>query len=178
MGRERTPDQSQYGEPFGDVGTEIVTFARLLTKSFSADPEASDELGAMSRTDCWDLEYMLELEHLIPLIDVPVELEGDVRQRAHDAFGALHTALPFSEAERGWLVSVWRQERLQAVEDLPVVMSNHEAQIISAGVQRAVSGRDLMRRWTAWRRGRDEFDGYDGFTQAREALQSVEEMLT
>jgi hypothetical protein len=121
---------------------------------------------------------VLELEHLIPLIDVPVELEGDVRQRAFDAFAKLHTALPFDEAERGWLVTAWRQEGSTTVEDLPGAIASQEAQIVSAGVERTVSGRDLMRRWMAWRRGEDEFQGQAGLNQAREALQRVEEMLT
>jgi hypothetical protein len=170
--------QSHVGEPFGDVGTEIAYYARELIQSFSIEPEVCDESGVMPRTDSRALDNWLGLEHLVPLVDVPIELEGDVRQRAHDALSSFHTALPFSEAERSWLVRLFRQLDAPTVEAFPIAVETQEAQIMSAGVKRVVTGRDLMRRWVAWRRERDEFEGQASLDKVREALQRVQELMS
>jgi len=176
-GRERSPIQSRFGEPFGDVGTEIVYYVDELITSLSDVPEALSESGAMPRADCAALADWLTLEQLVPLVDVPVELEGDVRQRAHDALNAFHTALPFSEAERDWLVRLYRH-RSPTGEDLPAMIDTCNDQIVSAGIKREVVGRDLMRRWIVWRREDAEFAGEHSVDEARGALQGVREVMS
>lgn len=176
--RERSPIQSQFGEPFGDVGTEIVYYADELIKSLSAEPKALGESGVMPGHDRRTLADWLGLEHLVPLVDVPCELEGDVRQRAHGALSAFHNALPFSEAERDWLVRLYRHGAALTDETFPDIAEAYEDRIMSAGVTRVVSGRDLMRRWTAWRREADEFENQGALDQARKALQGLREQLS
>ena len=53
--------------------------------------------------DAFALESWLEIEGAIPFLEVPYEVEGEDRRKLHDALHAFHTALPFDEAERGWL---------------------------------------------------------------------------
>jgi hypothetical protein len=178
IGREHSPIQSRFREPFGDVGNEIAQFAGLLIQSLSTDPEAANESGNMLEEDSLALEYWLELEHLVPIVAVPEELDGDVRKAAHDALSTLHTATPFSEAERGWLLQVARQTTPRRVETFPGLVETQESQIMSAGIKLVVTGRDLMRRWTAWRRGQDEFEGQGGLDQAREALVRIQELMS
>jgi hypothetical protein len=179
-GRERRPIQSQLSEPFGDVGTEIMYYAGQLIESFSAEPENLGESDAMPRADGQALADWLGLEHLLPMVevDMPVELQGKARRQAYDALSTLHMALPFSEAERGWLVRLYRHSHVPTDETLPGMIETREAEIMSAGVKRVANGRELMRRWTAWRREADEFSGQGSFDQAREALQRVQEMMS
>ena len=46
-----------------------------------------------------------------------------------------------------------------------------------AGVRRVVSGRDLMRRWIAWRREAGEYEGQGSHDQARDALRTMQELM-
>jgi hypothetical protein len=176
-GRERSAIQSRFGEPFGDVGIEIMHYADELVSSLSGEPASLDESGAMPTADCTALANWLTLEHLVPLVDVPVELEGDVRQRAHDALSALHTALPFSEAERGWLVRLYRH-RSPTGEDLPAMIKTCNSEVMDSGIKREIVGRDLMRRWIAWRREDAEYTDQHSVSEARNALEVVRTVMS
>jgi hypothetical protein len=168
-------------EPFGSVGAEVASYAGDLINYLSTEPEVlGDRSLVMPEYDCQALGDWLEIEEAIPMMEVVIsaEIMGPVKKKANDALFALHTALPFSEAERGWLIQLFRQLHVPSIEALPGMIETQEAQIISAGVKRVVTGRDLMRRWTAWRRETDEFVGQGSLDQAREALQSMQGLLS
>lgn len=170
---------SRFYEPFGDVGAEIADFAKLLGESLAQAPEVLDSSEVMPSADAEALEHWLVLEHLVPMMAVPEELDGVVRKQGHDVLSVLHTAMPYSEAERGWLLRLYRQPNRPEIfvrepEALPTWLATQEARIMSAGAKRVVSGRDLMRRWTAWRRQSGEFEGQGSLDEARAALRGVQ----
>lgn len=176
--RDRKPNQSRYSEPFGDVGTEIAYYARQLIDTLSGRPAPErTPTGGMPDSDRKAFFEWITLEHLVPLVDRPSEVEGDVRQRAHDSLVKLHTALPFSEAEREWLVGLYRQNP-RGPEALPEMAATHEAEILINGVRRSVSGQELTERWVNWRQETGEFANQGSLDVAREALHSVHELMT
>ncbi len=81
-----------------------------------------------------------------------------------------HAALPFDEVEREWLhktyAEAWGPNSIGIVR-------RQEAAVVSGGLHRVVYGRDLMRRWWAWRRETDEFQGQGTVDLAREALRAL-----
>lgn len=58
----------------------------------------------------------------------------------------------------------------QGAIDIPRFLRPRSPTIVEAGLRRVVKGRDLMRRWWAWRRDLDEFADQGGLDQARAAL--------
>jgi hypothetical protein len=164
---------------FGDVGWEIAYFARELITHFSTEPEPlGDGSQGMPQGDCQALEDWVMLDHQVPLIEVPPEVDGLVRQQAQDALLDFHIALPYSEAERKWLIGLYLDRPGRTAEHKPRLLELYEDRILMAGVRRVVSGRDLMRRWTAWRREIDEFEGQGALDQARQALVKIDELLS
>lgn len=83
-----------------------------------------------------------------------------------------HAALPFNEAERGIVCSAYRADSGEAgaYREIPSQIRQQEFEIVSAGLGSVVRGRDLMRRWWAWRREADDFDGQDSLSRAKTAL--------
>jgi hypothetical protein len=81
-----------------------------------------------------------------------------------------HAALPFDEAEREWLheayAEAWGSDSIG-------IIRRQEAGVVSGGLHRVIYGRDLMRRWWAWRRGTDQFAGQGTVDLAREALRAL-----
>jgi hypothetical protein len=167
------------GSQFGDVGWEIALFARDLIDHFSAEPEPlGDGSQGMPEADCKALELWLDIDTEVPLIEVPYEVDGSVRQQAQDAIRDFHIALPYNEAERKWLIRLSSGRWGRKTEDMPRLLEMYEDRILMSGVQRVVSGRDLMRRWMAWRRETDEFEGSGALDQARQALAKIDELLS
>jgi hypothetical protein len=166
-------------EQFGPIGGEIARYAGELIGYFSAEPEGlRAESQDVPKPDYLALEAWLELEGSVPLIDVSMDVDGEDRRKLHDTLLAFHTALPFNEAERGWLDQMHDRLCERSVKDIPRMIEGYEDRIMMAGVQQVVNGRDLMRRWAAWRRETDEFAGQGSLDQAREALLSVQELLS
>src|ERR1700722_8648245 len=84
-------------------------------------------------------------------------------------------ALPFDEAEREWL---WHAYDDAWGPDSIDMLRQQEARIISVGLQRVILGRDLVRRWWAWRRETEEYAGRGSLDIAREALREVIETVS
>jgi hypothetical protein len=165
-------------EQFGPIGGEIARHAGELIEYFSAKPKGlRAESQDMPKPDYLALQDWLELEGSVPLIDVSMDVDGEDRRKLHDTLLAFHTALPFNEAERGWLDQMHDRLCERSVKDIPRMIEGYEDRIMMAGVQRTVSGRDLMRRWIAWRRETDEFEGQSSLDLAREALQELKDQL-
>jgi hypothetical protein len=165
-------------QQFGHIGGDVASYAETLLGYMS--PER-DSLGGQSG---WPkptspLEVWLELEADIPLINVFNDVTHEDRQKLNDALHAFHTALPFDEAERGWLGQTYnRLAEQHVVREIPGLIEGCEDHIMMAGVRRVVSGRDLMHRWIAWRREADEYEGQGSLDQAREALGSLRDLLS
>jgi hypothetical protein len=98
-------------------------------------------------------------------------------------FDNFHTTLPFTEAERHWLVftmyvsgeaysSQAAHESTETGEVGRLVRTTYDA-----GRFREIRGRDLLDAWWAWRRDVFEFEEQGGIDYAREALRGMAEIL-
>ncbi len=92
-------------------------------------------------------------------------------ERFEPAWRSFQAALPFTMEERTWFLDPEDTTAERADKE------NQEATIISAGVHKVISGRELVRRWLAWRRETDEFEGQGTLDIAREALRSLHEVV-
>jgi hypothetical protein len=105
------------------------------------------------------------------------DAKGDERvefQRSFvDLVHVFHTALPHDEAERRWLYDNYWEVMPEAGE-----VRDIETEVMSGGIRRVVHGRELVRRWIAWRQGSDEYAGHNGIGVARSALAGVITLLT
>jgi hypothetical protein len=166
-------------QQFGPLGMDIASRAGELLDYMAPDSDNAGGPLEWIKGDAVALEDWLEIEETVPLLEVPYEVEGEDRRKLHDTLHAFHTALPFDEAERGWLGRTYNNidKIARTTEEIPRVIEGHEDQIMIAGVRRVVSGRDLMRRWIAWHREAGEYEGQGAIDQARDALRTMQELV-
>jgi hypothetical protein len=167
-------------QQFGPIGGEIAYHAEGLIDYMAPDSDSSSDPLEWQKADALALENWLEIEEAVPLLDVFDDVGGEDRRKLHDTLHAFHTALPFNEAERGWLGRTYNKVNQidGSAKDAPRLIEGHEDRIMMAGVRRIVSGRDLMRRWIAWRREADEYEGQGSIDQARDALRTMQELVS
>jgi hypothetical protein len=124
--------------------------------------------------DYFALESLLNIEWLLPLL-VPEHpsVVGEGQGRLGRFLVAFHTSLPFSEAERAWLLEANSQYKGGPELSIPTFISGQEDRIVAGGVRQVVRGRDLIQRWLAWRREDGEYADEGSLDQARSALAGV-----
>jgi hypothetical protein len=172
------------GAMVGDDGFHVL--------GYLCDEHPRSDLDSWGQADTIGLTSWLALERELQTFPLPSELDID-RQRL--PFGRLtarlHGALPYSEAERQWLMNAEPPDPLRLLtppidhQTIVEVQSRHherylglEARMVSAGLIHIVSGRDLMRRWLSWRSETDEYTGQGSLDQAREALAGLIKLVT
>lgn len=79
---------------------------------------------------------------------------------------SFHAALPFSEAERGYMFENMSFDNPPKDDEWDF----YDGEIISEGVRKHVVARTLINRWLAWRQQTDEFEGQGSLDQARTTL--------
>jgi Arc/MetJ-type ribon-helix-helix transcriptional regulator len=164
-------DRSQYERfgPFGAHGSVTAEDALDLLEELLADSS-----GAASGRSVWDRHDRRAFGSLCELyanwrfIEPAPDVDGAEIGELHRSLTDLSLAVPFSEAERTWLFSRYLQG-----EQVPDGLYGSTAEVMSAGVRRVIQGRDLARRWWAWRRDEDEFAGQGGLDQARHVLGAI-----
>jgi hypothetical protein len=122
--------------------------------------------------------------------DVPIDQRQAIADRLHGSLAVFREAMPYSEAERRWLVDMNRQRKERSVprpdgysrapapvKEQLLDFNAAEDEIVSAGLLQVVSGRDLTRRWWSWRRQTDEFTDQGSREIAYQALQDLGHML-
>lgn len=153
-----------------EIGDIAVDMLDALAQPFEGGP--GDRPGYSGKYRA--LVNLIEMESLVQFIDAPDEASDDaVRQaRISRTLLELHVALPFNEAERGWLDRLSNEygKSENSSELLPDFVEQHDERIMVAGIRQVVSGRDLMRRWLSWRREADEYEGQGAVDAARGAL--------
>jgi hypothetical protein len=162
-------DEWRYS-PFGAGGYEVGNDAILLLDELQrpVSPESGGPL-------CWDetdvdaFENLVQLDIGIRFISPDPDMDGVGVFDLHGNFQDLFGAVPFTEGERRWMYEPPADRYERGLGELV----GKTGEIMEAGVLRVVQGRDLARRWWAWRRECDEFAGQGGLTQAREALGSM-----
>jgi hypothetical protein len=83
-----------------------------------------------------------------------------------------HVALPYSEAEREWLIenlSLDPQRSAGGLED----QLGYTAEIVSAGLRTTIVAHELISRWMAWRSESEQFRGQGTLDSARSSLSHV-----
>jgi hypothetical protein len=170
------PPNSKYGSD----GDEVHSDATRLLNNLLA-PKAALTFGR-SGTPRWDAadghgfgDYVA-LDSGVAFLEPGPEVDGGDLGDLFRNFGQLNASLPFSEGERRWLIAAqranWREryrERTDFAEDILAV----ETTVISAGLQQVLYGRDLVRRWAAWRREEHEFKGQGSLENAQVLLGSI-----
>lgn len=171
------PLSNRANNAYGDVGEWTGREARTLLDELSQPLLESqrDERG-------W---YWPEGSALAALVDMDwhmphIRATGDVLPEEMEAFDtrleAFRLALPLTEAERSWL------HRLHIAVDphsssFEVDIGEADDEVVSAGLRVRLDGKDMLRRWQAWRRETDEYDGQGTLDLAREALRGIVQLL-
>jgi hypothetical protein len=161
------------GEALSENAIDVLEY--MCRETLALDP------GQWHSDDCHLLRNWVDFEGTLRGLRPPTEVTIDQRLSLDSLGEILHTALPFSEAERGWLLrtaGIRYEELPRAVEETPLWFSNKEERILAAGVRQVVKGRDLMRRWLRWRRETDEYTDQGALDVARETLCDVIRLVT
>lgn len=171
-----------------DVETEASALRQEFTRDLDRPLEDSPAWCAPDETDLGALAHLSELESgfdnflmMIPsdVMDTLDPPQADQANVKIDEFLALrdrfHTALPFGEAERGWFLKAYSGdfEPTGTGGNVLKAIGNQEARIVTAGVRQVVNGRELVRRWLAWRRETDEYADQGTLDLARVTLDEI-----
>jgi hypothetical protein len=114
-------------------------------------------------------------EHLLPALAEP-GLSVNQVDTITGLLGDVNVALPYDEAERSWLFAAYSEA--YGPDSISILRQRKPEEIVSRGLRRIIDGRDLMRRWWAWRRETDEFRGQETLDIAREALRELVETVS
>jgi hypothetical protein len=160
-----------HGESIGDSGFDLLYY--MCTERPNGDvPRWQSE-------DTMPFATWLALESELQDMWLPFELEvADLLRPLHRQVAKLHNGFPFSEAERSWMLRLTTEPvSRDAVQPPYEGFADLEEGIVSAGLLRVVSGRDLMRRWISWRRETDEYTGQGTLAYAQDALAHLIELV-
>jgi hypothetical protein len=183
-------DPWRAGQPDGGTG-EMVGDDGFVLLGYLCDEHPRSDLDSWGQADTTGLLSWLELERELQTLPLPQELDKDRQRLPFERLSAqLHSALPYSEAERHWLTDTEPPNPLllltPPIDHKTIVeeQSRHheryfglEARIVSAGLIHVVSGRDLMRRWLSWRSETDEYTGQGTLAYAQDALADLIELV-
>ncbi len=103
------------------------------------------------------LSFFLNMEERLPSLER--RLGAPAATRFPD-LARFHAAVPFTDAEREWLVAKSRALWEFEPKDMPAIHDRTfsiEQKITELGAQQGVAGAGMVRRWAAWRRNMDEF---------------------
>lgn len=114
-----------------------------------------------------------ELERAVPL--AVTELSVDDGCRLADQLESLHCALPYSEAERRWLRVNYAEPPTESGRWESI--RRQEIAVVSNGLVQVMHGREMLRKWWAWRRETDEFAGQGSLDEACAALNTLASMF-
>lgn len=169
MSQEITFDQYERYGPYGSHGNEIGQDAIRLFSILSEVPTHDNPPYKWDKADYDAYHIFTELDTGLRFLEPSPEVEGDEIGDLHRAFERLHMALPFSEAERHWL-----RERPRRYEpDIAGAIWGQADEIMQDGLIRVVQGRELVRRWWAWRREVEEFAGQGALEETQQALGEI-----
>lgn len=176
--RDDSPTSNRHDHPYGDVGKQAGEYAHMLleylSQSVAGPPEYIDHGWHCADGDA--LQSLGEFEYFLVHTRATAEVSAEEMQKFDSKLAAFQTALPFTEAERYWLVKGKGRVAVH-YEHIEKSIGQHEEEVVSAGIRKVINGRDLMRRWLAWRRETDEYANQGTLDIAREALRGMVEML-
>jgi hypothetical protein len=112
-----------------------------------------------------------ELERRVPAAFSELSVESG--RTLADQLERLHFAMPYSEAERRWFRIAYGDPEIGWND-----MRQAEVEVVSGGLRHVVYGRELFRKWWAWRRDTDEFEGQGGRAEACQVLDVLADRFT
>jgi hypothetical protein len=166
-------DTLGYGRhgPYGSIGDGTgVDALQLLDNLLAPKTPMPFEPGEAPRWDEADwsgFDHLYALQGGMDCIDPSWNVDGLSTGELIRPWQHLTTALPFSEAERFWMIDASREHwRKHRTPDLSNEIVTVETTVMSAGLRQVLRGRDLVRRWASWRREADEFAAQGSLTTA------------
>jgi hypothetical protein len=188
----RVPGEMLGESPFGPIATNLG-FAAL--NAYNRLDPIREWRGSTTRH--WLLSDYLEFDAVLDVaywtdekVQGSLELRDDESNTSsreggmalNDHLNGLHTALPFTEAERHWLVFTayitGGGEDHQFLEDTArFIRARTSGPRYDAGRMKEIRGRDLLNSWWAWRRDILEFEDQGGIDTARDSLRGIVDIL-
>ena len=156
--------------PYGYIGDEAGPNALGLLDNLLA-PKAPMPLEIAGTKPRWDesdrdgFHHLVQLDEDMACIDPSFDSEGPSTGDLIRPWQQLMTSLPFTEAERHWMIGTahqYQREQREFPEDIIPI----ETTVMSAGVRQMVRGRNLVRRWVSWRRETHEYAGQGSLNRA------------
>lgn len=170
---------------YGPAGSEMWSDATRLLNNLLAPK--TDLVFMPTDPPQWDEDDIAAFagyhafERSAPFLEPQSSVDGDNLVDGQDLgdlfreFRELNTCLPFGEGERHWLLARALEE-VKAYQDYGEFVTGLipvETTVISGGVQQVLNGRDLARRWPAWRREQQEFHGQGSLRKAQSLLAQI-----
>lgn len=167
----------QFHRSVGDLSYKALRSLSVDLESLTADKHG------WTAADIDAIAYLYEIDWLGSLMVPPAATPLDNRTRANDLFRSLRNALPFTDAERWWLLTEALGEAQQSGvnkydEGYLDIVRDRETTIVTNGIRRAASGGELLHRFWLWRRQAGEYSTGEGLGQARESLAGLVDLLT
>lgn len=137
----------------------------------------------VSRSRYWriddhsSLAHMVHFEAAIPRVLIGGPDENKLAPRIFKHLAVYHEALPFDEAERRWIAATYEQLWDGSRKETTDALRAQEGVVLSAGVQRQVSGRELTDQWWLWRRQAGPFENQGSLPIAEQTLRSLGRVL-
>jgi hypothetical protein len=126
-------------------------------------------------SDLWSFHNWHSVEEHVPAALAEPGLTADQIDTITGTLMDVNVALPYDEAERYWLYAAYNEA--YGPGSIGVIRQRKPEEIVTSGLRKVIDGRDLMRRWWAWRRETDEFRGQGSLDIARNALRSLIETV-
>ena len=163
--------------PFGEDGEVLGGSAADLLGSLCIE-RPSEQSERWQREDSASIRHLVNIERNLWLSR---GLQGSSIYHLHKYTEDFHTALPFTEGERGMVLRAAgvTHEYLPDVNDeiLPWLQAKEEL-VVCAGLRHVIHGRNLAHRWLSWRQETGEYEGQGSLDVAREALRDLIHLVT
>ena len=156
---------------------DITALRTTLRKPHGDVPVTSEGLPTWAESDDKAFESYSTFTNSLRYVVVP----NDDTRELGDTVDRFHATVPFSQGERRWFHDVYGEATKLECDapgfSLPEILAGVEATIISNGLHQMVRGRELMRRWAAWRRQTDEFADQGTLSQAQRYVNKIENLV-
>jgi hypothetical protein len=174
-------------ETFGEnIHKEVGDLAYRLLDVLSQDVTRLEaDVHGWTEADKKGVDLAWETDWLARLVVPPKPVSDIARTDFVMLMGSFRMALPWTEAERRWLLdgydfpnSALDTYDMRGDDGWREFANQSEAEVMSAGIRRIIRGRDLLQHWWSWRRETGEYEGQGSLEQARESLGGVIALLS
>jgi len=155
-----------YGRAPFLLGLRAVDALYDLCDVTGPDNQAVD-LDLWTASDLRSLQGWFNVEEKADPAHAALEAGSKSAYRLAELLDKYRVALPFSEAERHWLLAAYDQA--WGPESIATIRAQ-TAEVVSAGVRARIVGAQLIRRWASWRRQADEYQDRGTVNIAQGAL--------